>query len=146
MVLGIDHVTIVVPDLVEARRFFSLLGFEETITAVASGEEISRYMAIDGWEADHLTLTLGGAGSGQQVQLLSFHHPALGPDDTPGRLDRLGLNHLCFTVEDLDATTAMMAEHGFDTRSDVLDYHGRRLVFLDGPGRVVIELAEYRPA
>ena len=33
---GFDHMTIVVTDLEEARRFFGLLGFEETIAVVAS--------------------------------------------------------------------------------------------------------------
>ena len=35
---GFDHITIVVTDLAEARRFFGLLGFEESMAVVASGE------------------------------------------------------------------------------------------------------------
>ena len=37
---GFDHMTIVVTDLDEARRFFGLLGFDERIAVVASGEQI----------------------------------------------------------------------------------------------------------
>ena len=145
MTIGIDHVTIVVTDLDEARRFFSLLGLEETTAVVVSGDAMSRYMDIPSWESDHVTLTLPSAPDHQEIQLLRFHHPILGPDDAPSHLDRLGLNHLCFAVDDLDATLRTMEANGFRARNEVLEYHDRKLVFLDGPGRVVVELAERNP-
>jgi hypothetical protein len=58
---GFDHMTVVVTDLDEAKRFFGLLGFEERISVVVSGEEMSRYMGIADWTADHVTLVLDGA-------------------------------------------------------------------------------------
>ena len=145
MTIGIDHVTLVVTDLDEARRFFSLLGLEETTAVVASGDAMSRYMDIPGWEADHVTLTLPSAPGQQEIQLLRFHHPVLGPDDAPSHLDRIGLNHLCLAVEDLDAALRTIETNGFRARNEVLEYHDRKLVFLDGPGRVVVELAERDP-
>jgi len=45
-------------------------------------------------------------------------------------------------VADLDATLAHLAAHGVDPRNEIMDFHDRRLVFLDGPG-VVVELAEW---
>jgi hypothetical protein len=35
-----------------------------------------------------------------------------------------------------------LAANGIRPRNEVLDYHDRKLVFLDGPG-VVVELAEW---
>ena len=58
MVKHFDHVTIVVRDVEKAKKFFGLLGFEETMSVVISGEEMSRYMGIDGIEAEHVTLEL----------------------------------------------------------------------------------------
>jgi catechol 2,3-dioxygenase-like lactoylglutathione lyase family enzyme len=72
---GFDHVTFAVVDLEEAKRFFGLLGFEETAATTVSGERMSDYMGIPGWEADHVTLTLTGAATHQEVQLLRFHGP-----------------------------------------------------------------------
>ena len=51
---GFDHLTVVVTDLDEARRFFGLLGFTERVAVVVSGETMERYMGIADWEADHV--------------------------------------------------------------------------------------------
>ena len=139
---GFDHMTVVVTDLDVARRFFGLLGFVERIAVVASGDVIARYMGIPGWEADHVTLVLDGAPVHQEIQLLRFHQPAPIVDDGAGSLARTGFNHVCFRVADLDAMLAHLAEHGINPHNEVMDFHDRRLVFLDGPG-VVVELAEW---
>jgi catechol 2,3-dioxygenase-like lactoylglutathione lyase family enzyme len=138
---GFDHMTIVVTDLEEARRFFGLLGFEETIAVVASGERISDYMGIPGWESDHVTLALKGADVRQEIQLLRFHQPPIKVDGGTGTLDRTGFNHVCFRVNDMAAMLEHLAAHGIKPRNEVFDYHDKKLVFLDGPG-VVVELAE----
>ncbi len=70
-----DHVTLVVIDLEEATRFFEVLGFEETESVVVEGEEMSRYMGIENWKADHVTLVLTGTETRQEVQLFRFHNP-----------------------------------------------------------------------
>jgi catechol 2,3-dioxygenase-like lactoylglutathione lyase family enzyme len=74
---GFDHVTIAVEDLDGAVAFFGLLGFERTHAVVVSGEEMSRYMGIPDWEADHVTLELRGGVTHQEVQLLRFSTSAL---------------------------------------------------------------------
>jgi len=109
---GFDHMTVVVTDLGAARGFFGLLGFVERVAVVARGEEIGRYMGIEDWEADHVTLVLEGAPVHQEVQLLRFHHPAARPDDGAGTLTRLGFNHVCFHVADLDAVYDRVIANG----------------------------------
>ena len=130
---GFDHVTIAVTDLDEAKRFFGLLGFEETASTVVSGDEMSRYMGIPGWEADHVTLALTGVTSHQEVQLLRFHHPTSPDDPDEANLARLGFNHVCFAVNDLDAALERLVAGGVRTRNSVMEFHDRRLVFLVGP-------------
>ena len=139
---GFDHITIVVTDLPAAKRFFGLLGFEESLAVVASGDRVSEYMGIPGWESDHVTLVLAGADVHQEIQLLYFHAPPIKPDDGAGTLDRTGFNHVCFRVNDLAATLEHLGANGVTPRNEVLDYHDRKLVFIDGPG-VVVELAEW---
>ncbi len=140
---GFDHVTIAVQDLGAARRFFALLGFEETAATVVSGELMSRYMGIPDWEADHVTLRLAGAATHQEVQLLRFHHPVLLDDSDAGQLARLGYNHVCFAVDDIEATLGTLSNAGIEARNEIMEFHDRRLVFVDGPGGVVIELAQW---
>ena len=140
---GFDHVTIAVTDLDGARHFFALLGFEETAAVVVSGDRMSRYMGIPDWEADHVTLRLIGAVTHQEVQLLRFHRPDLPDDPQRGNLARLGLNHVCFAVDDMAATLAKLAAAGITTRNEVMEFHDRKLVFLNGPDGVVVELAQW---
>jgi catechol 2,3-dioxygenase-like lactoylglutathione lyase family enzyme len=139
---GFDHMTVVVEDLEAAKRFFGLLGFVERVAVVAAGPRMAHYMGIPDWESDHVTLVLESAPVHQEIQLLHFHHPAVTVDTGAGTLTRTGFNHVCFRVDDLDAMLEHLASSGVTPRNEVLDYHQRKLVFLDGPG-VVVELAEW---
>jgi catechol 2,3-dioxygenase-like lactoylglutathione lyase family enzyme len=140
---GFDHVTIAVPDLEGAIGFFALLGFEQTNATVVSGDEMSEYMGIPDWEADHVTLTLTGATTHQEVQLLCFHRPDVPGNPEEPNLARMGFNHVCFAVDDLDATLTRLKAAGVRTRNEVMSFHDRRLVFVVGPADVTIELAEW---
>ena len=46
MIQRFDHVTIVVRDLDQARRFFGLLGFAEDRAMVIKGPVIDAYMGV----------------------------------------------------------------------------------------------------
>jgi catechol 2,3-dioxygenase-like lactoylglutathione lyase family enzyme len=140
---GFDHVTIAVTDLDDALGFFALLGFEETKGTVVSGEVMSAYMGIPEWEADHVTLVATEAPTHQEVQLLRFHNPPIAVDADTGNLARTGFSHVCFRVGDLGGTLDRLAEAGIKPRNQVMHFHDRDLVFLSGPGGVVIELAEW---
>ena len=141
---GFDHVTLAVEDLDGAIEFFAHLDFVETKRVVVSGPTMSAYMGIEDWEADHVTLELRGAPTHQEVQLLRFHRPAPRPDPDEGDLARLGFNHVCFAVDDLDAALARLRSAGVRVRNEVLEFHDRRLVFVRGPGSITVELAEWQ--
>jgi catechol 2,3-dioxygenase-like lactoylglutathione lyase family enzyme len=141
---GFDHVTIAVTDLVEAERFFALLGFAESKRVVVSGDEMSAYMGISDWKADHVTLRHTGAVTHQEVQLLQFHNPPIDVDPGSGNLGRTGFSHVCFRVGDLDSVLQVLSSNGITARSDLMEFHDRRLIFLDGPSGVVVELAEWK--
>lgn len=138
-----DHLTLLVTDLDEATRFLGVLGFQVTRNVVISGAEMDAYMGIDGLEADHVTLSVPGAEPHEEVQLLRFHRPPSAAESGSGRLDRVGFNHVCFRVTDLDATVAAFADAGFKTRNTPMVFADRKLVFLDAPGDAVVELAQW---
>lgn len=142
MVSHFDHMTIVVRDLDVAKRFFGLLGFVHERSVVISGEVFSRYMGVAGLEADHVTLVLQGVVPRTEIQLLGYRSPAPVVNPQIEQLNTLGYNHLCFAVNDLEADLQRLREAGVETRSEVLHFHGRKLVFLRGPEGITVELSE----
>ena len=144
MLKHFDHVTVVVRDLDAARGFFESLGFTEDRAVVISGATFARYMGVPDIEADHVTLALAGADPRVEVQLLRYRRPEPRPDANIERLDKIGFNHVCFAVDDLDAEVVRLRARGVEMRNDVLDFHARKLIFLKGPEGITIELSEWR--
>lgn len=77
-----------------------------------------------------------------EVQLLRYINPdpLLDPNIEP--LCKTGFNHVCLAADDLHAELARLREAGVQTRSDVLDFRGSKLVFLCGPEGICVELSE----
>jgi catechol 2,3-dioxygenase-like lactoylglutathione lyase family enzyme len=143
MVRNFDHVTIVVRDLDRARRFFGVLGFRDAISVVIAGEPFASYMGVPDIEADHVTLVLEHVTPRTEIQLLHFRNPESIGDPDIRDLHKIGFNHICFAVDDVEAEVRRMREEGFATRSGILDFHARKLVFLEGPEGVTVELSQW---
>jgi catechol 2,3-dioxygenase-like lactoylglutathione lyase family enzyme len=143
MVTHFDHVTIVVRDVDKAKAFFALLGFVEQQSVVISGGQFSRYMGIPGIEAEHVTLALPNAMPRVEVQLLRYRHPEPIRDSDIARLNKLGFNHVCFTVEDIETEVRRLSASGVALRNEIMEFHDRKLVFLSGPEGVTVELAQW---
>ena len=143
MIKHFDHVTIVVRDVQAAKQFFGLLGFQEVKSVVIAGPPFSAYMGVDGIEAEHVTLALTNVSPRTEVQLLKYRHPDPLPDPAIRNLTKLGLNHICFAVDDLEAEVARLKANGVRLRNEIMDFHSRKLVFLYGPEDVTVELAEW---
>lgn len=139
----IDHVTVCVSDLQAAKHFFALLGFEEDKSVVISGEPFAAYMGLDEIEADHVTLVLPGASTRFEVQLLHYRRPEAARDPNMARLDRLGFNHICFAVDDIEALVANLRSSGVEVRGELKGFHDRQLFFLTGPDGITVELAQW---
>ena len=144
MIKHFDHVTIVVRDIEAAKQFFGLLGFKEDKSVVIAGKQFSVYMGVDGIEAEHVTLALGNVTPRTEVQLLKYRHPDPLPDPDISDLTKLGFNHVCFAVDDLEAEVLRLKAKGVKIRNEVMEFHNRKLVFLSGPEGVTVELAEWR--
>lgn len=138
-----DHVTVCVSDLAAARRFFGLLGFEEDKAVVISGERFAAYMGLDEIEADHVTLVLPGVTPRLEVQLLHYRRPEAIHTPDGGRLNRLGFNHICFAVDDVESMVADLRAKGVEVRGELKGFHDRQLFFLTGPEGITVELAQW---
>ena len=143
MLKNFDHLTIVVRDLDRAKAFFAVLGFKEAMSVVIAGEPFASYMGVAGIEADHVTLVLEHVSPRTEIQLLHYRHPDPLPDPHIRDLHKLGMNHICFTVDDIEAEVDKLKSHGFTTRNEIMDFHSRKLVFIEGPEGVTIELSQW---
>jgi catechol 2,3-dioxygenase-like lactoylglutathione lyase family enzyme len=143
MIKRFDHVTFVVRDMEEAKRFFGLLGFQVDLDVTISGEVIERYLGIKDIEAQHVTLALADSPVRQEIQLLQYSHPDPIPDPHINDLNKLGYNHVCFVVEDIEAEVARLKANGVKFRNDIMDFHSRKLVYLYGPEGITLELAQW---
>ena len=144
MILHLDHVTVVVRDVAKAKNFFALLGFTEEKSVVISGEMFARYMGVEAIEAEHVTLVSKELSPRFEIQLLKYRHPHSLPGSDAANLARLGYNHICFAVKDLDAEVKRLTSHGVMLRNEVMTFHSRKLVFLSGPEGITVELAEWQ--
>jgi len=112
MVRNFDHITIVVRDVAAAKGFFALLGFKEIKSVVISGKIMEDYMGIKGIEADHVALAIENPHT--EVQLLSYRHPEMIADTDIAKLNKVGFNHICFAVDDLEAEVAKQGPQPHD--------------------------------
>jgi len=143
MVSHPDHVTIAVRDAAAGLKFFALLGFREEKSVVIAGSPFDAYMGVPGIEAEHRTLVLQGSKPRFEIQLLTYRQPAAHADSGAGDLARTGFNHICFAVGNLDAEVARLTAAGVRLRNQVMLFHDRKLVFVEGPEGVVVELAQW---
>jgi catechol 2,3-dioxygenase-like lactoylglutathione lyase family enzyme len=143
MLKHFDHLTIVVRDIDRAKSFFEILGFKQAISVVIAGEPFASYMGVPNIEAEHVTLVLENASPRTEIQLLRYRHPDPLPDPHIRDLHKLGMNHICFAVDDIEAEVAKLKTQGFKTRNEILDFHSRKLVFIDGPEGVTVELSQW---
>jgi catechol 2,3-dioxygenase-like lactoylglutathione lyase family enzyme len=143
MVKNADHVTLVVRDVEAAKKFFALLGFQDEIDTVISGEPLSTYMGIKNIESQHVTLVLQGCTPRFEIQLLHYMNPPILKDPNTTDLHRTGYNHLALRVENLDSEVKRLKEAGVVIKNQPVAFHKRKLVFLAGPEDVTIELVEW---
>ena len=120
-----------------------MLGFIEQQSVMISGARFSDYMGIADIEAQHVTLTLPHASPRLEVQFLRYSHPDPLPDRDVGRLNRLGFNHVCFAVDDIEAEVRRLTASGIEMRNEIMQFHDRKLVFISGPEGITLELAQW---
>jgi len=114
---------------------------KEIKSVVISGKIMEDYMGIKGIEADHITLAIENPHT--EVQLLSYRHPEMIADADIAKLNKVGFNHICFAVDDLEAEVAKLTAAGVKVRNHMMDFHDRKLVFVYGPEDVTVELAQW---
>lgn len=136
-----EHVGIVVDDLAAATEFFVELGLVLQGAGPVEGRWVDRVVGLEGVRADIVMMrTPDGNG---QVELVKFHSPPSRGDDRHASAHALGIRHITFAVEDLDAVVDGLRAHGGELVGELERYEDvYRLCYLRGPAGIIIELAE----
>ena len=143
MIERLDHINIVVSDLEKARVFFFLFGFQECSFSELSGEWISSIVGLEDVRARYVALSL--QGSNTNIELIEFKSPKSARDSQLSKANQIGLRHLAFAVDDIEAEVRRLTEAGIEFMSSVRTYEksGKKLVYFHGPDGILLELAEY---
>lgn len=126
MLKGVHHIAIICSNYPQSKHFYTqVLGLQII-------QEVYR--------AERQSYKLDLALEGQYIiELFSFPEPP----KRPSRPEACGLRHLAFSVTNLDAVVAQLAQHGVQTEPIRMDeFTQKRFTFLADPDGLPIELYE----
>lgn len=136
-----DHVGIVVRDLVAATEFFLDLGLELQGDGVVQGRWVDRVVGLEGVEVEYAFLrTPDGHG---QLELVKFRSPSADGASQDAAANVPGIRHLAFAVEGIDEVVDRLQDRGAELVGAIERYEDLyRLCYVRGPEGVIVELAE----
>ena len=137
----IDHVGVIVNDLAAAKAFLLGLGLEVLGEGEVEGEWVDRVIGLD--NVKNAAVMLGVPGGQANIELVQFLTPADegGIQQLPA--NTLGIRHIAFAVEDIEAVVARLKEKGTETFSEIQDFEGRyKHCYVRGQEGIILELAE----
>ncbi len=147
----IDHVNIVVSNLTRSVHFYvEVLGFEETRRAHLSGAWLDAVTGLAGVEAE--VAYVQPPGGGPRIELIQYFAPSGITLPETALPNTVGLRHIAFFVEDIDAVCARLHDAGIETISRPMavpeqvvthDAGRKRLCYFRDPDGVLLELAAY---
>lgn len=137
----IDHVSINVNNLSEAKAFFVDLGLEVKTEWELQGEQLDTIVGLPNVKTACVGL---GMPDGQVwVELVKFHSPSDQQGIQQSFTNTLGIRHICFAVEDIEAIIAKLKQKGTEIFSEIQQYEeSYKLCYVRGPEGIILELAE----
>ena len=135
------HVGIVVDDLAAATAFFVELGLTLQSEGTVEGGWVDRVVGLEGIRVEYAMVeTPDGHG---RLELVKFHSPSGPGSDGHAPANTLGIRHVAFEVDDIDAAVATVRARGGDLVGEVENYEDiYRLCYVRGPEGIIVELAE----
>lgn len=137
----IDHVGIIVNDLAAAKAFFLDFGLELKGEVDLEGKLVDQVTGLNGVKS---TIVMLGPPDGQtSVELTKFHTPSDEKGVQHALPNTLGIRHIAFAVEDIEALVAKLEKKGMKPLNPIQNYKGiYKLCYVRGPEGIILELAE----
>jgi catechol 2,3-dioxygenase-like lactoylglutathione lyase family enzyme len=137
----IEHIGIVVDDLVAATEFFTTLGLEVEGETSVSGDLVDRINGLEGVQADVVILQTPEGDC--KLELAKYRTPAHEGDAVPAPPNTPGIRHILFVVDDAEGTLARLQDHGGELVGELVNYEDIYwLCYVRGPAGIIVELAE----
>jgi catechol 2,3-dioxygenase-like lactoylglutathione lyase family enzyme len=137
----IDHVGIVVNDLSAAKAFFLDVGLELLGEGKVEGEWVERIIGLE--DVREKVLMLRTPDGEANVELVKFHTPSDEKGMQRPLANTLGIRHIAFAVEDIEAVVAKMKKNGAELVGEIQNYENAyKLCYVRGPEGIILELAE----
>jgi catechol 2,3-dioxygenase-like lactoylglutathione lyase family enzyme len=137
----IDHVGIIVDDLPAAKAFFLHFGLEMMGEGKAEGAWVDRIVGLQ--DAKSEVVMLRTPDGETNIELIKY----LTPVDEKGiqrpLSNTLGIRHIAFAVDDIEAMVAKLNKHGAELVGTIQTYENMyKLCYIRGPEGIILELAE----
>jgi catechol 2,3-dioxygenase-like lactoylglutathione lyase family enzyme len=137
----IDHVGVIVSDLSAAKAFFLDFGLEVQGEGEVEGEWVDQVVGLHDVKA---AIVMLGAPDGQaNIELTKFYTPLDEQGIRQSFANTLGIRHIAFAVEDIEALVAKLKNKGTAIFSEIQTYENEyKLCYVRGPEGIILELAE----
>ncbi len=137
----IDHVGINVNDLAAAKAFFLDFGFEVQWEGEMGGELLETVVGL--CDAKTSVVMIGLPDGQMNLELIKYHTPTDTRDIQRPFANTLGIRHIAFAVDDIEATVAKLKKKGVELFSEIQNYEDTyKLCYIRGPEGIILELAE----
>jgi len=137
----IDHVGVVVNDLPAAKAFFLDFGLEMLGEGKVEGEWVERIIGLQDVKVEFVMLrTPDGEAN---IELVKFHTPSDEKGMQRPLANTLGIRHIAFVVEDIEAIVAKLKKNGTELFGEIQNYENAyKLCYVRGPEGIILEFAE----
>lgn len=137
----IEHVGVVVDDLPAAKAFFLDFGLEVQGEGEGEGELLDQVVGLH--DAKTAFVMLGTPDGQAYIELVKFYTPSDEKGIQQSFANTLGIRHITFAVEDIEAIVAKLKKKGTEIFSEIQTYENMyKLCYVRGPGGIILELAE----
>ncbi len=138
---NIDHVGVIVNDLPAAKAFFLDLGLEVQGEGEVAGAWVDRVVGLDNMKVAVVFMRVPDGQAG--IELIKFHTPADERGVRPAPANTLGIRHIAFAVENIEAVVAKLKERGAEPFSEIQSFEDQyKLCYVRGPEGIILELTE----
>ena len=140
MAIRLENVGIAVRDIEATIAFFVDLGLSVVGRDTISGEWADTAVGLDGNHAKIAVLqTPDGNG---QLELFEYLHPDA-IETEPTRPNEIGMHRVAFSVDNIEESLAIAAQHGCFPLRGVANYQDvYKLSYVRGPSGIIVMLAE----
>ncbi|MGE7694153.1 VOC family protein [Lysinibacillus sp. NPDC094177] len=137
----IDHVGVIVNDLSATKEFFLDFGLEVKGEWEMEGELMGYAVGLN--DAKVACVGLGTPDGQTWIELIKFFTPSDEKDIQQPFANTLGIRHIAFTVEDIEAVVTKLKKKGTEIFSEIQQYEeSYKLCYVRGPEGIILELAE----